>query len=529
MDTFNLVDAPWIPCSNLQSEPCELGVRAALVRAHELRELADPSPLVTVALHRLLLAIVHRMHGPLTTAGWCALWNRGQFDTTALDGYFSLSRPQFELFDAERPFYQTAMLEGVQPGPAQTLEHEAATGNNPTLFDHSSADTPRPLSPGHAARLLLAVQGYALGGGVSQPFNLSDAPLTRGFTVLLNGPTLYHTLLLNLITYNAESLIPRHGDDLPVWEQPNPVPPRKEGTTPRGYLDYLTFLSRRIHLLRGDDGLVHAVQIRQNLKLADGVVDPFKGYWRDEKRGLRPMLLRPDRALWRDSHALFESAAEGSQRPAVFNHLAMVDSCREDGLIDAEPSYGFTIHGLATEPGRNMIHLWREERLPLPLAYLRDELLRSALREALAAAEAVGKALGYGVRQLAEQLLIGTSGRTADRGAVGALSERFQWGLRYWSELEAPFKRFLVALADDHALDAFGNVVYGGVTMPAWREQLTQTGRDAFGAIVDSLDGSARALRAVAIAGRQFNAALRRALDEAAPAPAGATAIGGGA
>ena len=65
----------------------EFGLRDVLVQAHELRGLGGESPLVTAALHRLLLAILHRVFGPEGYDAWYALWQAGRFDPVALDEY----------------------------------------------------------------------------------------------------------------------------------------------------------------------------------------------------------------------------------------------------------------------------------------------------------------------------------------------------------------------------------------------------------------------------------------------------------
>lgn len=62
MPEFNLVDQSWIPCLLRDGgKPQELSLRDTLIGAHEIRELCDDSPLVTVSLHRLLLAVLHRV------------------------------------------------------------------------------------------------------------------------------------------------------------------------------------------------------------------------------------------------------------------------------------------------------------------------------------------------------------------------------------------------------------------------------------------------------------------------------------
>ena len=44
--------------------------------------------MVTAALHRLLLAVLHRVFGPENLATWKRLWQAGRFDATALDDYW---------------------------------------------------------------------------------------------------------------------------------------------------------------------------------------------------------------------------------------------------------------------------------------------------------------------------------------------------------------------------------------------------------------------------------------------------------
>jgi hypothetical protein len=68
-------------------------------------------------------------------------------------------------------------------------------------------------------------------------------------------------------------------------------------TVPLGYLDYLTWQSRRIHLYpEGNPPVVRRCQIQQNLKSTE-VLDPFKCFVRSKEGGFRPLSLRPEKAL----------------------------------------------------------------------------------------------------------------------------------------------------------------------------------------------------------------------------------------
>jgi len=102
--SFDLISEPWVPCVGRDGQAVELGLQDVLVRAHELRELGGESPLVTAALHRLLLVVLHRVFGSADYDAWYALWQAGRFDPTVLDAYFAQWRERFDLFHPARPF-----------------------------------------------------------------------------------------------------------------------------------------------------------------------------------------------------------------------------------------------------------------------------------------------------------------------------------------------------------------------------------------------------------------------------------------
>ncbi|HEU0116726.1 MAG TPA: type I-E CRISPR-associated protein Cse1/CasA [Thermomicrobiales bacterium] len=416
MPSFDLVDQPWLPCVRRGGEATELGLRHALLDAHELRELYDPSPLATVALHRLLLAVLHRAYaGPGDAAAWRAIWSAGRFDPAVVDAYLERWRHRFNLFDPDRPFYQVPFLADLADPTKQTpvakLAQEAAAGNNATLFDHSVDSDPMSLPPASAARAVVATQAFSIGFGRSAPFYLSDSTLIRGYSVLAEGDSLFETLALNLMPYNRDRPMPWLDDDRPCWEQELPPTPDRAGTPVAGYADYLTWQSRQIHLVSDAGGATVArCQLRQNLKLSAPPLDPFKCYRKDEQRGWRPRSFRPQRALWRDSTMLFAQLGGGrageSSRPQVLDWLAQVEQQRQFGQIAAKPLYRLRGFGLTTDDGNAAsVVLWRREELPLPMAILDQPRAVAAIAEAIAFAEEVHTALGRGVRRVATLLL----------------------------------------------------------------------------------------------------------------------------
>src|SRR4051812_27990013 len=101
---FLLTTEPWIPVRTLDGAHTEWSLAATLARAHEIECVHDPSPLITLALHRLLLAILHRVFGPRDFATWRTLFERGSFDMDVLGAYFEQWRERFDLLHPERPF-----------------------------------------------------------------------------------------------------------------------------------------------------------------------------------------------------------------------------------------------------------------------------------------------------------------------------------------------------------------------------------------------------------------------------------------
>ncbi len=528
MTGYNLLNEPWIPCETSDGAIL-LGIRAALADAHTIREIRTSSPLATVALHRLLLAILHRVFGPRNLDAWCDLWNRGQWDVDALSAYFTIWEQRFDLLDPSKPFYQVPpLIQGKdalkKSSPAARLAQEHATGNNATLFDHQVDGDPVPLSLPVATQQLLATQMFAIGFGKSQPFYLKDASLTRGYSVLCVGHSLFETLALNLVPYNAQRPIPHLSDsDRPAWEEETPREPSETGTTARGYLDYLTWQSRRVHLISSNSAseITHC-QIQQNFFLAVDVTDPFRCYRFNEATGRSVVGFNAERSLWRDAQVLFHRQYYSTRdkritttRPQLFEHLVRVDQRRQDGMVKTLPVYRIDAFGFATEDGRAaQITFWRHEKLPLPLVYLDDASLLATMDSAIKYAEQVGNALRSATRRFVEEAfpsLPESRGKRDENPHVRALGP----GRRYWPALDTAFAAFLVAQAEEHAASGATGQISVGPAFRAWADAARQAAVIDFRTIVGSQDATTRVLRARVVAEQVFYGALKRARDAA--------------
>jgi CRISPR system Cascade subunit CasA len=513
MPGFNLADRGWIPCVMPDGACKEKGLKETLVRAHEIREVFDPSPLVTVALHRLLLAVLLRCYGPAKLADWKVLWRNGRWDAPGLEGYFRDWGGRFDLLDSQRPFYQQAGFAAKKETPIKRLAFEFAAQNNATLFDHSHDEERGAVPFGTAARWLVATQAFFPSAGKSETIHSKDSPCSRGATLLLQGDNLFETLCLNLLNVFMGDF-PEVGRDAPAWESEAKRAP-EHGVIPAGMMDYLTLESRWVRLLPRDDGvagcfLAQGRGIREDLRS-----EPFFAYKRNEE-GLFAWMLNEHRAMWRDSHALLH-LADGApfQLPRALNRVAQLV---RDGVLDQRRCLQLHAIGQRLESGQPTIHFWRHERLPLPLAFLNDAALLGALRAALEIAEEVGKEVGGSAWRLARLLLFPNKPEneplsTAQKAEAQKLADHLAPGRLYWAALEVPFRDMLLRLPADR-IEREGAVAYGTRLLPEWAGRTRQAGLDAFEETTRSLDRSARTLRGVAKAEARLKSSINRIVKE---------------
>lgn len=498
--TFDLLQSPWIPCIQRDEVSVELGLRDALVRAHELRELGGESPLVTAALHRLLLAVLHRVFGPANTDEWADLWEARCWDAARLDAYSEQWHHCFDLFDLERPFYQSTD-ERVCPKPVNRLLHEVASGNNPTLFDHHTHNEAPTFTPAQAARALVALQSFGLAGLSGLPQKFTDAPCAGGIVFLVQGETLFETLMLNLLPYPDNTVFLHSSADRPVWEMDDPFTPDR--AYPHGYLDYLTWQNRRILLLpetTNNGVLVRRMTEAPALRLDADVLNPMAHYRRDEKRGLLPLAFTERHALWRDSATLFRLNNPGFRPPRTFRWLAELVY---EGILNESQTHRYLALGMSKKQAK--VNFYRSEHMPLPLAYLKEQALVDALETALHMAESTARQLWGATRTLATFILSpeadAEGARQPVRKDLDSLTRQWAVERRYWSRLELPFRRTMEALPQnpDRAL-------------AAWRKTLLKTVWRAFDQVTDNLGHDPRTLKAMVRAREQLAAGLGKAL-----------------
>lgn len=462
--SYNLIDEPWISCSSRDGTR-QVGLRELLLSAHELRGIEFPNPLSVAALLRVVLALVHRIvDGPTTDREWSTLYSKKQFSPVEVEAYLNSVHDRFDLFSDTRPFYQTPGLtlrdSKGKPAPISisTLMVERASGNNKTIFDHTTDDAIVSLSPAEAARVLITAQMFSLGGIYRKTTNLGsffrweNAVMVDGINIVLNGENLFETIMLNLLIYGDTEPIPNTPEDCPVWERSTvgkAIGSRNDAIPPRGYLDFLTCKCRHILLVpKLDDGCVTVESIHSAPgELFVNLQNPGFMSKQNKKGVLYHPQLDVNRLVWRDSLALFSFDDQRDNRPKAFRQATtMYDA------VSLPSRYQCMVIALANEDANPLA--WRKEMLSIPLALLKDKETISLLKSGMSRAEDVEFILKGAVRKFLENTLPSNS-KDLDAKAEATGAKRF-----YWDRLEGHFQTFLSKIdAEESALSEWFNNV----------------------------------------------------------------------
>lgn len=529
--SFNLIDREWIWGVWRADNRRELvGLHTVLTRAHELREIhGDTSP-ETAAIHRLLLTIMYCIFNP--DEDWGELWQARQFDTRKIDEYFRGGKIHecFDLFDPKFPFFQLA-----QDAPAwskyktvtiSNLRAHYASGNDAVLFDHRNKDANlgrekededggTTLTAAEAARALVSQQAFGF-SGLNDPSapdkadkSFSNAPCSRGVVFLLEGDALFETLMLNFFSLDLEKDYGlRHKKaDKPAWEMNEPF--KDDPERPYGYLDYATWLNRKVLFLpegEPENPIVRRMRYYVGMKrMAGNPLNPLMGLRPNPNAGKKkkgsveesslhlPMVFRKERALWRDSGPLFAWKDERKNNyiaPRAFEWIYREMDFL--GNIEKTRRFFFGAYGICSESGKDKMYSFRAERFPLPVDYLKDIGLDAAkqLQLALQRAEGVARILSpAGALGAYARETLNTDDTNQVRKFVDATgAERY-----FWSRLEEHFVRLVEDLPKDSV-----------ASIKTWNNTLKRLARQSFEQAVRVVGGT-RVLRAYGIAANRFD------------------------
>lgn len=467
---FRLTEERWIPVRLSDGSSEELSLHDAFHRADDIREIGGELPTQTFAILRLLLAILYRATSArqLTVREWES-WGREGLPLPLIDDYLAFYADRFDLFDAERPFFQVTDLaiasggyKGVGP-----LILDLPTRNR--LFTNRGGSGAAELSFAEAARWLVNAHAFdpsgiksgAIGdprvkGGKGFPIGVAWAGLLGG--IYAEGATLRETLLLNLVVPGAGVELDPDAD-IPPWEEVEPdTAAEREGLLPHGPVRLYTWQSRRIRLFREGDRVVGCIVANGDKLTPQNRQrhEPMTA-WRfsDPQTKARkhttymPRQHQPDQALWRGIAALIPGLS-----PFVPQHAEPAGLV--PGLVDwiASQELGFasdasTVRlrsvGVVYGSNNSVVDEMLVDEIVVPLLLLRE----SSRALALQAEEAVRLA-AEGVRHLrnlAENL------QRAAGGEGDGAQERA--GALAYAALDGPYRVWLAGLSgDEDPLDA---------------------------------------------------------------------------
>jgi len=514
MAEFNLIDKLWIPCIDLRGKQVEYGIRETLLKAHELREICDDSPLVTVAIHRLLLAILYRtLQGPTNTSEWKALYEKESFGANScLADYLTKWQDRFFLFDDAHPFMQAAGLDlneykdnsevkKDKSDGLMRLSKEAPDKGGRILFDHRVGTERLKYEPKQIVKMILASQSYAgtgvasggkIGSQVIRPTACQFAPCVDGLILWLQGENLFQTLVLNLVPYEVCK------NDIPAWEDDNIIQSAigswKAALSFTGPVQRFAPLSRFIRAVDKK-----SVFFTNGLKTSADSDDPMKAYYREsDSKPYVAVKLLEHKAAWRDAHSLLAVGTVNRKPPASLNLAARIE---RDGVIDPGARFRAHVVGLATRRDKGL--LWRHERMPIPAALLSDVNLIERLGGLLQNGEQGAIEINTRIRRISKLYLSpsceSAGARQPDKNEVNKVVNAIDPRPVYWAQLEKHFFVLLENLLDDWDKKNDGWKPDNRQTATrTWQEHVKREAQRALEQSVRSLGTSARAIQAIA-------------------------------
>ncbi|WP_218080950.1 type I-E CRISPR-associated protein Cse1/CasA [Anthocerotibacter panamensis] len=489
--SFNLTQEPWIPVVNENFERREVSLITFFETWETQREILAENPPTTLALHRFLLALMHRVYqGPRNIDHWLEIREDNGQQVIA---YLQERADRFDLFHPEYPFMQDKALTPDKAVSVFAL-HTMSTSK---VFSHEHEWSGYSISFQEAARLLIRLNAVDVSSLRSSyppkkgPSTASSTPTINSANLLIQGSTLQETMLLNLMQYNPAGEIPSRvsGQDTANWEIGYTGIPKKE--IPKGYINYLSFPWRRLCLF-AENGRIKQLAITMGHSFPEEIkVEQWECHipYRDGK----PVRISLDRQLWRDAHC-FLLTADKNHRPQIIDWLAelVLDGVIEDTLC-------FRVFGMSADKAKPLG--WSVENFSTPTIYITHEDLAGLLKQATVIAEENKQAFrafrGSPYYVLAEVLKYGDA---------GSLAHSLGGAARYWALLDREFTELLYKLPKDKETDENEITRYGGTCLPAWEKTVQNAAREAFTESIESI----RDYRARALALRALNLLLHK-------------------
>jgi CRISPR system Cascade subunit CasA len=427
---FNLLDEPWVPVRASNGEQREVGLRTLLAESRNIEALSAASALVETAVLRLVAALLcHAHQGPRDRQEWRALWDAPSLVDPVVDGYLTARHGEFFLLDPDRPFAQTSAAHLLTSSHANEkslaeLSHHRASGTGKRLFDKSRDDVPLRCTPAEAARMLIAYQCWAPGGGTGY----GSSRLAGGVLVCVpTGRDLHETVLLNMTAYDpgAGEPIAVTDGDAPSWERDRSEDTIGADRPVDGLVDLLTRRPRAASLLTDSEGRLGRVLIAAGERIpGDSTVRDPNIVYRLTKGAARAHKLPLGAPAWTELPALLAARSADAEF-----HCTLV---RWAGLTRPEvPQISW--RALALDSTQALTRSVADAQFQLPVRIADEPARRLAVDELVASVQRTSQLLGKYFAALGRRGRPGDRQRDAKaheqaRRAAHARADRAFWG-----------------------------------------------------------------------------------------------------
>lgn len=468
MSKFNLIEEPWIRVLDDECRLKEVGIKDALLNAHNFVGLSGEIKTQDFAVLRFLLALMYtifyrydldgseidlRENKNLIANNWTTMWENGYIPAEPVEKYLEKWQDRFWLFDEAHPFYQSKAVEGKTKktiSSAKMIGTLFESENKKRLFS-DRREQGRALSCPEAARWLLHLNCFddiAAKNPTPKRSWVSQLGL-----IALKGKNLFETIMLN---FCADVDVDKDVfDQCPSWEQDNNnVEFNRLITVPRDQAALLSLMSRRILLCKKDDGDVEDYYLAGGDYFEDLEVFHEQmtlwGAYQEKKNSpytYKPRRHNPDRRIWQEFGSIVglnETNSESSRRPGVIDRLSQL---REEEILEvaniATAAIIYDYNQLMTLPVIDSV----SDSLSLHAQIFENpEWHRMIVKEIKNCDDAA-----YQVGKLFKEIQF-ASGRQ-DKDAKTNLSGELSAKMRFYDSIDEPFRLWLEDLRGDDDLD----------------------------------------------------------------------------
>ncbi|MBC8445600.1 MAG: type I-E CRISPR-associated protein Cse1/CasA, partial [Chloroflexi bacterium] len=491
--SFNLWTEPWITLERSDGSLAQVGIEETLLRAGEFRTIYDTSPLVIVGIHRLLTAVLQDALDPQRPDDLRRLWVEGYFPEAEVRAFGERYAHRFDLFSVDAPFLQSADLPRTPPKRAKTktvvyLASEMPDGSDVTHYQHGVAEE-NVFCPTCAARGLVTIPAFATSGGRGFFPSINGAP--PPIYVLPGGNNLFESLAASLILPDYQPSAASNTVDR-VWWRHEPRIVREQIVHEVSYLHSLTFPARRVRLhpqrtnkfcsrcgTKSEWVIQTMIYFGGEHLPKDGPAwfDPFVAY-RYVKGNPRPITLQRGKALWREFAGLFLQPSEAEQKEKK-RSFTKPPSCIYQIAEEVGTSfeiYPFRCIALSARKDAKVFE-WLDAGFDVPVSLLHDFEGSDEVRQAIDFATYCAGIISTIFRKA----FLSEDGRTEHHETL-----RRRMMDAYWAALAAPFRDFVLVVAEPETREA---------TRLAWVDRVVTEGKAAFKTYSEMTGSDAMSLR----------------------------------